>query len=81
MERLAGLRRRRMLTQFELAQAVGVAPQSIRNWEAGKTWPRSPTLRRLCTALDVSVDELLTADEQARVFGGPENGEQGNAAA
>ena len=69
MERLARLRRRRLLTQGALANAVGVTPQTIRNWEAGKSWPRATALQRLCEALNVTVEELLTPAEQARVFG------------
>jgi transcriptional regulator with XRE-family HTH domain len=68
MERLAHLRRQRLLTQRELAEQVGVTLQAVQNWEAGKRWPRLPHLRRLCAVLNVSLDELLTPAERERLI-------------
>jgi transcriptional regulator with XRE-family HTH domain len=84
MERLAGLRRRRLLTQRELANQLGLTVQAIQKWEAGTALPRTASLRRLCEILEVPLEELLTEDEQRRVFTGRRGGagdQEGNAAA
>ena len=70
MERLAHLRRRRLLTQRELANQLGLTVQAIQKWEAGTALPRMASLRHLCEILGVSIEELLTPEEQERVFGG-----------
>ena len=70
MERLADLRRRRLLTQRELANQLGLTVQAIQKWEAGAAQPRMASLRRLCEVLGVTLEELLTPDEQRRVFAG-----------
>lgn len=57
--RLAELREQRRLSQDELARAAGISASWLRRVESA---PRSITLgliQRLCTALDVSHDELL----------------------
>jgi transcriptional regulator with XRE-family HTH domain len=59
MERLRELRRRRLLTQAELAQRVGVSLQSVQAWEWGKSEPRLRHIRRLAEVLEVPAEELL----------------------
>lgn len=84
MERLADLRRRRLLTQRELANQLGLTVQAIQKWEAGTALPRMASLRRLCEILDVPLEELLTPEEQHRVFAGRRGAggvQEGNAAA
>lgn len=39
-------------TQVELAEKVGVAFQSIQQWESGRTTPRTPKMRKLATVLN-----------------------------
>ncbi len=56
-------RLRRFLTQKELAEKVCVPYQTIQSWEAGRSFPRPSSLRRLCEALEVQPDELLTPEE------------------
>ena len=58
---LKELRRRRLLTQEELAQAVGTTYQTIQRWERGESEPRPAAKRRLCAVLGVTPDELLAA--------------------
>lgn len=54
-----------MLTQTELAEAVGVKRyQTIARWEMGKDYPRLPHLRKLCEVLGVSPEELRAALKQ-----------------
>lgn len=54
-------RKRRLLTQEELALASGVGLATISRIEQGQS-PRPSTLRKLAVALHVRVDELLAFD-------------------
>ncbi len=56
---LEAIRRRRLLTQRELAAKVGVSWQTISEWERGNMQPRMKHVRALCEALDVTPEELL----------------------
>ncbi len=66
--RLEATRRRRVLTQAELAQAAGVALITVTRLEnnAGSSSPRPETVRRLAKALDVDPAWLLFGDEIAQ---------------
>ena len=57
--RLREWRRARLMTQSEVAEAVGVALQSYAAWERGERSPRLPHLRRLARVLKVSPAALL----------------------
>lgn len=61
MPGLKVLRQQRMLTQHELAAAVGVTYQTVQKWESGQNRPQAGKMRRLILALNVSSDELLRA--------------------
>lgn len=61
MPTLKELRIRRMLTQKELAAAVGATYQSVQAWESGQSRPRPGAQRRLCEVLQVSPDDLFAA--------------------
>ncbi len=68
MPNLRELRRRRLLTQKELADRLGVRSQTVQLWESGQRYPRPSAQRRLCEVLEVSPEELLAAlDESAAV--------------
>jgi transcriptional regulator with XRE-family HTH domain len=55
-------RRRELgMTSVDLAQLCGVRENTIWRWETGKVQPSRPFLRRLADALDVSLDELVSA--------------------
>ena len=49
----------RMLTQEELGGLVGVAKQTVCNWENDRRIPRANEIRALCKALECSSDYLL----------------------
>ena len=59
MDDLKTLRRRRFLTQKELASQVGVSYQTVQTWEAGKSQPRLRHIPKLATALQVEPEALL----------------------
>jgi transcriptional regulator with XRE-family HTH domain len=68
MTSLAVLRRRKLLTQRQLAERAQVAPSTIYVLEAGRrTRPRFDVLQKIAGALGVEVEEV---DEFRRVIEG-----------
>lgn len=53
------------MTQMNLADAMGVSYQAVSNWERGNSLPDISKLEQLCTALDLSVSELLGVESKA----------------
>ena len=51
---------KRNLTQGQLAAKVAVSQQAVSQWEKGQTVPRRKLWSRLATALDCTVEELLS---------------------
>lgn len=60
---LSTLRRRKKISQEELAYRVGVSRQTIYTWEADIASPNVGALKSLAEALDVSVDELVSGSK------------------
>lgn len=58
-EKIQALRKKRGLTQEQLAQELGVSRQAISRWELDETLPDTQNLLPLKAALGVSVDTLL----------------------
>lgn len=52
-------RKRKGLSQEELANKIGVKRAVVSKYETGKISPRIDTVQKIARALDVSVDELL----------------------
>ena len=65
MKELVALRRRRLLTQTELAEKVGVSLKAVQAWEGGRAQPRLRHIGRLAEVLGVSAEELLETFEAA----------------
>ena len=49
------------LSQEEAAKQIGVAASTLRNWEAGKTFPTQPKIEKMCEVYDISFDVLFFA--------------------
>ena len=58
MKSIRELRRERGWTQFELALAVGVQPQTIYLWESGRRLPQVPQVRKLGQVFGLCSDEI-----------------------
>ncbi len=56
-------RKSRMLTQEQLAELVGVQPQTIRALESGLRFVSESTLNALAATFKVSYEELFTFEE------------------
>lgn len=67
-QRLEYARRRKVLTQAELAQAAGVALITVTRLEndVGTASPRPATVRRLAQALDIDPAWLLFGDGEGK---------------
>jgi transcriptional regulator with XRE-family HTH domain len=63
---LRNLRIERGMTQEAVAQSCGISRQRVTNYEIGIREPNLDTLKKLATALDVTVDELLRDEDDER---------------
>lgn len=52
------------MTQEKLAQSCEISRQRVTNYEIGIREPNIATLKKLASALECTVDELLEDDEQ-----------------
>lgn len=66
-EKLVDLRKKKGLSQAELAEAINVSRQAISRWEVGSAIPSADNLMWLSKFYEVSMDELMgvaTDDKQ-----------------
>ena len=63
-KKLRNARTRSGFTQEKAAEEIGVARQTISNWENEKSYPDIVSVIRLSTLYSVSLDELLKGDEE-----------------
>lgn len=61
--RIKALRRAAGLTQDDLASAMGIAQNSISQWETEVVLPRTRDLPQLAKVLGCSIDELFVPPE------------------
>ena len=62
-EKLQELRKRKGVTQEELADALFVSRTAVSKWESGKGYPNIESLKAVAKYFGVTVDELLSSDE------------------
>ena len=63
-QRIALLRKQKNLTQDALAAAMGVSAQAVSKWENDLSCPDIMILPQLAKLLGVTVDHLLTGEDQ-----------------
>ena len=56
-------RRKKKITQVEVAEVLGVKPATVSKYEAGTLEPNIESLKKLAELFEISVDELLREDE------------------
>jgi transcriptional regulator with XRE-family HTH domain len=64
-ERIKKLRKKKGLTQAQLAARVNVSPQVISNWERGYSGLDHDDVARLADALDESADFILSGKRES----------------
>lgn len=64
-DRLLATRKRSGLTQAEAAEAAGLSDRAYADIERGMVNMRLGTLLRICQAMHITPDELLTTGERA----------------
>ena len=60
---IADCRKRKNLTQMQLAEKLGITDKAISKWERGIAMPDSSIMLELCDILSISVNELLTGEK------------------
>ena len=59
---IAECRKKRNLTQMQLAEKLNITDRAISKWENGKGMPDSSIMLDLCSELKISVNELLSGE-------------------
>ncbi len=59
---IKALREKRRMTQYELAEKLGVSDKAVSKWETGRGYPDITLLEPLAGTLGVSVPELLSGN-------------------
>lgn len=60
--KLAALRKRKNLTQSELAEIIGISQNAISNWELGARLPSTETAEKVAYVLGRDMDEIFGED-------------------
>lgn len=58
------LRKKKDLTQMQLAQLLGVDRSTVAKWETGEALPTADKLPRIAKILDCSIDDLLVNEQK-----------------
>ena len=62
-KKLQELRKRKDLTQEELAEFLYVSRTAVSKWESGRGYPSMDSMKRLADFFGVTIDELLSDEE------------------
>ena len=60
---IAEQRKAQSLTQAELAEKLNITDRAVSKWENGKAMPDSSIMLDLCSALQITVNELLCGEK------------------
>ena len=60
---IADTRKKKNLTQIQLAERLNITDRAVSKWECGRSMPDSSIMLELCEVLEISVNELLTGEE------------------
>ena len=66
-EKLQELRKKKDMTQEELAEALYVSRTAISKWESGRGYPSIDSLKEISKFFSVSIDELLSAEKMVSI--------------
>lgn len=65
-QKLIALRKKKGLSQADLAEAIKVSRQAVSRWEVGSALPTSENLKYLSQVYEVSLEYLLSEDEKEK---------------
>lgn len=65
-KRISDIRKEKGLTQVELGDLIDMEKPNMNRLERGGTNPTVLTLKKICTALDITLDYLLAGVHQKR---------------
>ena len=60
---IAESRKKKKLTQAELAEKLGVTDKSVGNWENGRNMPDLSLFKPLCDELGITINDLLSGEK------------------
>lgn len=63
---IADSRKKKKLTQEQLAEKLGVTNRSVSNWENGKNMPDLSLFKPLCEILDITINDLLSGEKLSK---------------
>ena len=69
-EQIYALRKRKGLTQAELAERLNISFQAVSKWERGETLPDTAILIDLANILETTIDNILTGGEKLMNYRG-----------
>ena len=64
---ISSLRKKKGMTQMELADALGISYQAVSNWERGNTMPDISKLPELAEIFGVSIEEILCDERKGKI--------------
>lgn len=59
---IAECRKKKNLTQVQLAEKLNITDRAVSKWETGKSMPDSSVMLGLCSILEISVNDLLSGE-------------------
>ena len=59
---IAECRKKKNLTQMQLAEKLNITDRAVSKWETGKSLPDSSIMLELCALLEISVNDLLSGE-------------------
>lgn len=60
---IAAMRKRKGITQRDLAEQLGISDKTVSKWECGKGMPDNVLMLPLCDILQISANELLSGEQ------------------
>ena len=60
---IADCRKKKNITQQELAEKLGVSDRTIGNWENGRNMPDLSLFKPLCKELDITLNDLMSGEK------------------
>lgn len=60
---IAECRKKKNMTQQELAEKLGVSDRTIGNWENGRNMPDLSLFKPLCDELDITINDLISGEK------------------